>query len=96
MDFDLQKLSDHERNLAELDREHLPFSEADEELKTSLTAALDQDEKDLLARQREAAEKRRKTPRSTQYDEEIAYTNGALSELWRVRALIKSLAERSL
>lgn len=72
-----------------LDRDHLPFSESDEQLKGYLLNKLFEDEKELITRQEEASYKRSKTPRDTQYDEEISYTNGALSEIWRIRALIK-------
>ena len=76
-------------DMATLDRDHLPFSESDEQLKGYLMTKLFEEEETLIKRQQEAAEKRAKTPRSTQYDEEISYTNGALSEIWKVRALIK-------
>ena len=76
-------------DMATLDRDHLPFSESDEQLKGYLMAKLFEEEKALIERQQEAAHKRAKTPRSAQYDEEISYTNGALSEIWKIRALIK-------
>ena len=34
---------------------------------------------------------RSKNPRATQYDQEIAYTSGALGEVFHIRAIIKEL-----
>ena len=59
-----------------------------EDLAHWLLFNLETEEKRLIREHDEAVSKQAKNPKGTQYDEQIAYTSGALGEVFHIRALI--------